>query len=351
MRKLTIPEEILIDVFGHHDENLRAIEKDLGVQVSARGAEVSVQGEPDREALAANLIGQLVAVVQNGYALKRGDVEIAARLLRDDRSAVLQEFFAAGRLRAGNGRYVTPKSLNQRLYLDVIRESDLVFAIGPAGTGKTYLAVASAVAHLSEKKVERIILCRPAVEAGEKLGFLPGDMAEKVDPYFRPLYDALYHLIDRERANALMERGVIEVAPLAFMRGRTLNGSFVILDEAQNTTSEQMKMFLTRLGTRSKAVVTGDVTQVDLPPERVSGLVEAQSVMAEVSGIRFVYFDEGDVVRHPLVQSIIKAYAAYRNGREAAAEARPPKPARAPRSARPRAGRRNRAEAGAARRE
>jgi len=316
MRKVALPEEILIDVFGHHDENLRAIEKDLGVRVSARGTEVTVQGDAEKEALAANLVEQLVTVVRGGYALKKGDVEIAARLLRDNRQAVLHEFFASGRLRATNGRYVTPKSINQRLYLDAIRDSDLVFSIGPAGTGKTYLAVAAAVSHLSEKKVERIILCRPAVEAGEKLGFLPGDMADKVDPYFRPLYDALYHLLDRDRANAQLERGSIEIAPLAFMRGRTLNNSFVILDEAQNTTSEQMKMFLTRLGNNSKAVITGDVTQVDLPPGRTSGLIEAQSVVAAVSGIRFVYFDESDVVRHPLVQSIIKAYAEYRNGRD-----------------------------------
>ncbi len=198
-----------------------------------------------------------------------------------------------------------------------------MIAIGPAGTGKTYLAVAAAVSHLAEKKVERIILCRPAVEAGEKLGFLPGDMAEKVDPYFRPLYDSLYHLLDRDRANAQMERGAIEVAPLAFMRGRTLNNSFVILDEAQNTTSEQMKMFLTRLGTNSKAVINGDVTQVDLPPGRTSGLVEAQAVVAAVEGIRFVYFDESDVVRHHLVQSIIKAYEAYRNGHQPEPEVPP----------------------------
>jgi phosphate starvation-inducible PhoH-like protein len=314
MRKVALPEEFLIDVFGHYDENLKTIEKDLGVRVSARGAEVTVQGDPDKEALAANLIDQLAMVVRGGYALKKGDVEIAARLLRDNRSAVLHEFFASGRLRATNGRYVTPKSLNQRLYLDAIKDNDLVIAIGPAGTGKTYLAVAAAVGHLTEKKVERIILCRPAVEAGEKLGFLPGDMAEKVDPYFRPLYDALYHLLDRDRANAQMERGAIEIAPLAFMRGRTLNNSFVILDEAQNTTSEQMKMFLTRLGGNSKAVINGDVTQVDLPPGRTSGLIEAQTVVASVAGIRFVYFDESDVVRHPLVQSIIKAYEAYRNG-------------------------------------
>jgi phosphate starvation-inducible PhoH-like protein len=317
MRKLAVPEEILIEVFGHYDENLRAIERDIGVRISARGTEVTVQGDQEKEALAGDLIDQLVTVVRNGYALRKGDVEIAARLLRDNRSAVLQDFFAAGRLRATNGRYVTPKSLNQRLYLDAMRDSDLVFAIGPAGTGKTYLAVAAAVGHLTEKKVERIILCRPAVEAGEKLGFLPGDMAEKVDPYFRVLYDALYHLLDRDRANAQMERGAIEIAPLAFMRGRTLNNSFVILDEAQNTTSEQMKMFLTRLGTNSKAVITGDVTQVDLPPGKISGLIEAREVVARIAGIRFVLFDESDVVRHPLVQNIIKAYADYRNGNKA----------------------------------
>jgi phosphate starvation-inducible protein PhoH and related proteins len=314
MRKLAIPEDVQPDLFGQRDENLRAIEHELTVEVSARGSDLNIQGEPEREALAANLINQLVAVVQAGYALRRGDVEIAASLLRDNRSALLTEFFASGRLRATNGRYVTPKSVHQRLYLDAVRESALVFAIGPAGTGKTYLAVASAVAHLTEKKVERIILCRPAVEAGEKLGFLPGDMSEKVDPYFRPLYDALYQLLERERANAQMERGVIEIAPLAFMRGRTLNNSFVILDEAQNTTSEQMKMFLTRLGVNSRAVITGDITQVDLPPGRTSGLIEAQSVVARIPGIRFVYFDESDVVRHPLVQNIIKAYEAYRNG-------------------------------------
>ena len=340
MRKLAVPEEVLIDLFGHYDENLKAIESDLGVRISARGSDLTIQGEAEREALAGNLISQLVAVVRSGYALKKGDVEIAARLLRDNRGATLQEFFSAGRLRATNGRYVTPKSFNQRVYLDAIRDNDLVFSIGPAGTGKTYLAVAAAVAHLGEKRVERIILCRPAVEAGEKLGFLPGDMAEKVDPYFRPLYDALYHLLDRDRANAHLERGTIEIAPLAFMRGRTLNNSFVILDEAQNTTSEQMKMFLTRLGTNAKAVITGDVTQVDLPPGRTSGLIEAREVVSQVPGIRFVYFDESDVVRHPLVQSIIKAYEAYRNGHQ------DPLPAAAPR-ARRRAGRKARPGTGA----
>jgi phosphate starvation-inducible PhoH-like protein len=339
MRKLAVPETILIDIFGQHDENLRTIERDLGVRVSARGTDVTVQGDPEKVALAASLVEQLVSVVQNGYALKKGDVEIAARLLRDNRSATLHDFFTAGRLRATSSRYVTPKSLNQRLCLDAVRDHDLVFAIGPAGTGKTFLAVASAVAHLSEKKVERIILCRPAVEAGEKLGFLPGDMAEKVDPYFRPLYDALYQLVDREKANDQMEKGTIEIAPLAFMRGRTLNHSFVILDEAQNTTSEQMKMFLTRLGNGSKAVITGDVTQVDLPPGRISGLIEAQTVMAGVPGLRFVYFDASDVVRHPLVEKIIKAYEAYRNGNGASPT---PKPVAKPARPRARVGRKSR---------
>ena len=313
MRKLQIPEELLINVFGRCDENLRTIEQDLGLRIAARGTEVRLQGEPDAEALAENLLSQVVALVQSGYSLQKGDLAIALRLLRDNRSAGLHEFFSAGRVRAGNGRYVTPKSPNQRVYLEAVRNNDLVFAIGPAGTGKTFLAVAAAVSELAEKRVDQIILCRPAVEAGEKLGFLPGDMAEKVDPYFRPLYDALYLLLDRDRAAAQMERGVIEIAPLAFMRGRTLNNSFVILDEAQNTTSEQMKMFLTRLGANSKAVINGDVTQVDLPPGKTSGLIEAQSVVGSVPGIAFVYFDESDVVRHPLVQNIIKAYEAYRN--------------------------------------
>ncbi|MFQ5878116.1 MAG: PhoH family protein [Acidobacteriota bacterium] len=340
MRRLAVPEKILIDIFGHYDENLKSIERSTGVRLSARGTEVTVQGEADEEALAVELIEQLIDVVQGGYRLRRGDVDIALRLLRDNRSAALNDFFRSGRLMARNGRYVTPKSLNQRRYLDAIRESDLVFAIGPAGTGKTYLAVAAAVAHMNEKKVERIILCRPAVEAGEKLGFLPGDMAEKVDPYFRPLYDALYHLVDRDRASAQMERGIIEIAPLAFMRGRTLNNCFVILDEAQNTTSEQMKMFLTRLGHNTKAVVTGDVTQVDLPPERTSGLIEVQSVVAAVPGIRFVYFDETDVVRHPLVQNIIKAYEAFRDGHRTAH--RSPRARRSHRAAKGRRGERDR---------
>jgi phosphate starvation-inducible PhoH-like protein len=322
LRRFSIPEDTLSAVFGHFDEHLKSIEKELEVQVAARGAEISVSGDPEKEALAANLMAQLAALVQGGTPLKKGDVEIAIRLLRDNRSALLKDFFAAGRLKTTNGRFVSPKSPNQKALLDAIHDHDLVFVIGPAGTGKTFLAVASAVAHLAEKRVERIILARPAVEAGEKLGFLPGDMAQKVDPYFRPLWDALYQLLDRDRANGHVERGTIEIAPLAFMRGRTLANSFVILDEAQNTTSEQMKMFLTRLGHNSKALITGDVTQVDLPPGRISGLVEARRVVAGVEGVRFVEFDETDVVRHPLVQGIVRAYEAYREaGGEAGAAA------------------------------
>ncbi len=321
MRKLSIPEQTLIGVFGHYDEHLKTIEKELGVRFSARGTELTVQGDADSERLAANLIGQLAGVAQDGYVLQKGDVAIALRLLRDDRSAALREFFKVGRLKSSNGFHVNPKSPHQKAFLDAVNGSDLVFVIGPAGTGKTFLAVAAAATHLAEKRVERIILCRPAVEAGEKLGFLPGDMADKVDPYFRPLYDSLYQLLGRERAIAQLERGSIEIAPLAFMRGRTLNNSFVILDEAQNTTSEQMKMFLTRLGTNSKAVITGDVTQIDLPAGRTSGLVEAQRVVGGVSGIHFAYFDDTDVVRHALVQRIIRAYESYRSGPKVATEA------------------------------
>jgi phosphate starvation-inducible protein PhoH and related proteins len=284
------------------------------VRIAARGAEIHLSGSPADLDRAERLLLQIVDLLESGYSFRRGDVDIATRLLRDNPEAVLTEFFSQGRVKASPGRAITPKTLNQRLYVETIRSHDLIFAIGPAGTGKTYLAVAMAVAFLNEKQVNRIILARPAVEAGEKLGFLPGDMAEKVDPYFRPLYDALFHMVEREKAAALLEKGIIEIAPLAFMRGRTLNDSFVILDEAQNTTSEQMKMFLTRIGLNTKVVITGDITQIDLPPGRTSGLIEAQSVVADIEGIRFVYFDERDVVRHPLVQSIIKAYENYRNG-------------------------------------
>ncbi len=253
--------------------------------------------------------------MDEGYPLANGDVKTAAQLLVENADLDLRDYFLKGGQKQATRRRVTPKSVNQRRYLDSIDQYDIVFGVGPAGTGKTYLAMAQAVTYLLEKKVSRIILARPAVEAGEKLGFLPGDIAEKVNPYLRPLYDALFDMMDTEKATRLIERGTIEVAPIAFMRGRTLNDAFVILDEAQNTTSMQMKMFLTRLGFGSKAVVTGDITQIDLPSGRMSGLIQALDVVRNIEGIGFVYFDERDVVRHKLVQQIVKAYDAFtKNG-------------------------------------
>jgi phosphate starvation-inducible PhoH-like protein len=243
-----------------------------------------------------------------------GDVKTAVQLVIDNSDVDLRDYFLKGGQRTqGTRRRINPKSVNQRKYLDVIEQNDIVFGVGPAGTGKTYLAMAQAVSYLMAKKVSRIVLARPAVEAGEKLGYLPGDLQEKVNPYLRPLYDALYDMMDTEKATRLVERGTIEVAPIAFMRGRTLNDAFVILDEAQNTTSEQMKMFLTRLGFGSKAVVTGDITQIDLPNPRASGLIEALKIVKDIEGIGVVYFDDKDVVRHKLVQQIVKAYESWTN--------------------------------------
>ncbi len=273
-----------------------------------------MSGDPADEARAARLFEQLAGLVRDGYALQNGDVKTAAQLVAQDPQIELRDYFSSGAPGQGGPaltrRRVNPKSVNQRRYLEAIERFDIVFGVGPAGTGKTYLAMAQAVQYLLAKKVSRVILARPAVEAGEKLGFLPGDLQEKVNPYLRPLYDALYDMMDTEKAGRLLERGTIEVAPLAFMRGRTLNDAFVILDEAQNTTPEQMKMFLTRLGFGSKAVVTGDITQIDLPNPRASGLVEALGVVKDVEGIGFVYFDDTDVVRHKLVQQIVRAYDA-----------------------------------------
>jgi phosphate starvation-inducible PhoH-like protein len=272
---------------------------------------VVVEGGPDEVVRAERVLEQLGALLRDGYRFGRGDVKTAAQLIAQNPNVELQEYFLKGSSRSAGRKQVAPKSVTQRRYLDAIDQFDIVFGVGPAGTGKTYLAMAQAVAYLLSKKVNRIILARPAVEAGEKLGFLPGDLQEKVNPYLRPLYDALYDMLDGERVERLLERGVIEIAPIAFMRGRTLNDAFVILDEAQNTTSEQMKMFLTRLGFGSKAVVTGDVTQIDLPAGRTSGLVESLKVIKGIDGISTIYFDERDVVRHSLVQQIVKAYEAY----------------------------------------
>jgi phosphate starvation-inducible PhoH-like protein len=311
MKKIALSEEGIENVYGARDANLKHIESLLNVQIRTQGGEITIEGDPKDELRAQQIFRQLKELMDEGYPLSNGDVKTAAQLLVENADLDLRDYFLRGGQKQVTRRRVTPKSVNQRRYLDAIEQFDIVFGVGPAGTGKTYLAMGQAVTYLLEKKVSRIILARPAVEAGEKLGFLPGDIAEKVNPYLRPLYDALYDMMDTEKATRLIERGTIEVAPIAFMRGRTLNDAFVILDEAQNTTSEQMKMFLTRLGFGSKAVVTGDITQIDLPNARVSGLVEALKVVRDIDGIGFVYFDEKDVVRHKLVQQIVKAYDAF----------------------------------------
>ncbi len=307
MIRVSIPERGMETLFGTHDENLRLLEETFRVRVKSQGSDLLIEGDERGEALAGQVMEQLGQLLQDGYAVASADVRLAAQLLSRDGEARLKDYLLKAAVRGGK-KTVVPRSLNQRSYLERIEKSDMVFGIGPAGTGKTYLAVAQAVSYLLSKQVNRVILARPAVEAGEKLGFLPGDLQQKVDPYLRPLYDALYDLIDYEKVDRLFERNQIEVAPIAFMRGRTLSDAFVIVDEAQNTTTEQMKMVLTRIGLGSKVVVTGDITQIDLPPGRVSGLVEAISVLSEAEGIAFSYFDEKDVVRHKLVQSIIKAY-------------------------------------------
>ena len=300
--------DLLRNLCGEQDKNIRLIERLAAVRLGVRGGAVSISGDRISVLHIRNLLSQLNEISRKGYPLFSADIEYAHRILSEDATADLERIFLDTVFISSKKRIITPKSIAQKLYIDAIRNTDMVFGIGPAGTGKTYLAMAMAVASLLEKKVNRISLARPAVEAGEKLGFLPGDLAEKVNPYLRPLYDALFDMIDFERASALIHKGVIEVAPLAFMRGRTLNDSFVILDEAQNTTSEQMKMFLTRLGYGSKAVITGDVTQIDLPIDKISGLVEAEELLCKTEGIRFVHFSELDVVRHPLVQEVIRAY-------------------------------------------
>jgi phosphate starvation-inducible PhoH-like protein len=314
MKKIALPEEGIETLYGAHDANLKHIESLLDVDIRTQGSELTVEGDPANERRAEQIFHQLKSLMDEGYTLANGDVKRAAQLIADNDNLDLRDYFLKAGQRQTARRRVTPKSVNQRKYLDAIDQFDIVFGVGPAGTGKTYLAMAQAVAYLVNKKVSRIILARPAVEAGEKLGFLPGDLQEKVNPYLRPLYDALFDMMDVEKADRLIERGVIEVAPIAFMRGRTLNDAFVILDEAQNTTSEQMKMFLTRLGFGSKAVVTGDITQIDLPHARMSGLVEVLKIVRDVEGIGFIYFDDKDVVRHKLVQQIVKAYEAQSNG-------------------------------------
>ncbi|MCB2228662.1 MAG: PhoH family protein [Desulfarculaceae bacterium] len=306
--------DALRTLLGARDAHLRLLATAAGVKARARGNEISLSGQAEAVELAALVLEQLYGLIQQGYPVYEMDVDFAYRILAGDPKAQLKEIFLDQVYLTGKNRIISPKTLNQKAYLEAIRSKDIVFGIGPAGTGKTYLAMAMAVDALLKGLVDRIVLARPAVEAGEKLGFLPGDLADKVNPYLRPLYDALHDMMEFDKANRLMSKGVIEVAPLAFMRGRTLNSAFVVLDEAQNSTSEQMKMFLTRLGFDSKAVITGDVTQVDLPGGVVSGLVRARQILQGIQGIGFVDFDEADVVRHHLVRQIIKAYDAVGNG-------------------------------------
>lgn len=295
-------------LFGEHNENLKRIAKATDATINARGNTVFIYGEKIAARLADNILKQLYSLLKEGYPIHTNDIDYAVRILSADDRVRLKEIFLDKVYITSKKNTVTPKSRAQKEYIEAIRNYDIAFGIGPAGTGKTYLAMAMAVSALSKGIVSRIILTRPAVEAGESLGFLPGDLAEKVDPYLRPLYDALHDMMRFEKVAMLMQKGIIEVAPIAFMRGRTLNDSFVILDEAQNTTTEQMKMFLTRIGFNSKAVITGDITQIDLPAEKASGLVETKNILQGIEGIKFVFFTKKDVVRHKLVQEIIRAY-------------------------------------------
>ena len=316
LRRTTNPLKIALEItpnleplFGTRDENLRLMEDSLGVRIDLRSDAVHVEGPDDGVTRVQRIFQDFEALRRQGINPHNGELNGMLRLVVADPATTLRSLGDAGKQRsAGIKRTVQPRSINQRRYIEAIEQNDMVFGVGPAGTGKTYLAVAMAVAAMNAKKVSRIVLVRPAVEAGERLGFLPGTLQEKVDPYLRPLYDALFDLLDMERVDKMLERNVIEIAPLAFMRGRTLNDAFIIMDEAQNTTIEQMKMFLTRMGNNSKAVITGDITQIDLPNPRKSGLLDAINILDGVEGIRFCHFEDSDVVRHPLVQRIVRAY-------------------------------------------
>ena len=309
-------------LFGELNHNLHTVEQAAGVRIHTRGNTLQILGKKHSVELAVSLLDQLYDLVRKGYPVFSQDIAFGVKLLESSPRTRLEDIFLDKVYITSKKRIISPRSANQKLYIDAIRTSDIVFGIGPAGTGKTYLAVAMATAALSAEQVRTIILTRPAVEAGEKLGFLPGDMAQKVDPYLRPLTDALNDMLGVEKTRDLMEQGIIEVAPLAFMRGRTLNNAFVILDEAQNTTREQMKMFLTRIGFDSRAVITGDITQIDLPGGNPSGLIEAKRVLKDVSGIEFCQFGHSDVVRHPLVQKIIQAYEQQKPGNSKPAKGR-----------------------------
>ncbi|HQR36809.1 MAG TPA: PhoH family protein [Blastocatellia bacterium] len=308
LRKIVLPDRGIENLFGPYDENLKTLEELLSVRVTVRGNDIVIEGDEQDVDVVQRIVEDYSALVGQGRKISNAELKSAFKQIAEDRAYSLQAHMTSSRINPTGKKQVTARSANQRRYVEAIESHDVVFGIGPAGTGKTYLAVAMAVQALWAKRVNRIVLARPAVEAGEKLGFLPGDLQEKVDPYLRPLYDALFDLVDFEKMTKLLEKRVVEIAPLAFMRGRTLSDAFIILDEAQNTTSEQMKMFLTRIGFGSKAVITGDVTQIDLPSGRRSGLVEAERIIRGIDGIDFIYFNDKDVVRHQLVQMIIRAY-------------------------------------------
>ncbi len=318
MERLTLPEEGILHLFGINDENLRFLEKAAGVRIESRGNEVRLDGPQEKVGQVKKLLKEFAKLLRHGYSMQKGDLKVALRLLQKEPDLDLNDFFLNCNLQTSSKRVIYPRSINQRAYIRDIQSHDMTFGIGPAGTGKTYLAAAAAIVALRNNEVKRLILTRPALEAGEKLGFLPGDMTAKVDPYLRPLYDALNELMGFDNVAQNLERGIIEIAPLAFMRGRNLNDSFIILDEAQNTTSPQMKMFLTRMGNRSKMVINGDITQIDLPKNEKCGLLEAIELLAGIPGLAFIYFEKSDIVRHPLVESIVQAY----EDREADGESR-----------------------------
>ena len=315
MTTITLPERDLEILSGTLEENFKYLAERLRVRVAARGDTVLLEGEPEAVAVAGKLVEELGKLVASGYSVGKEEFRTALRVIEEDPGTDLVQFFTDASIPDSVKRLVVPRNLKQRLFIQALLKYDIVFAVGPAGTGKTYLAVAMAAAALAEHRVKRIVLTRPAVEAGERLGFLPGDLVEKVNPYLRPVYDALYDILGYDRVARHIERGVIEIAPLAFMRGRTLNDSFILLDEAQNTTPEQMKMFLTRLGFHSKAAITGDVTQIDLPNERGSGLVQARQILGDLPGICFFDFAKEDVVRHRLVEKVVAAYEAWDDAR------------------------------------
>ena len=323
-------EKDLSSIYGRLDSTLKVMEKALGIEATIRGSKVLLQGDEEPVTKARKFIEEFYSINSDGYAISPEDLKYVLKAIDADPpseadstgsmpeqngSTSLKDYFLSNIPVSSKKKFIVPRSETQKKYIDAIRQHDMVIGIGPAGTGKTYLAMAMAINALLKKEVSRIILARPAVEAGERLGFLPGDLYEKINPYLRPLYDALFDMMEAEKANRLIDSGVIEIAPLAFMRGRTLNDSFIILDEAQNTTSEQMKMYLTRLGFNSKTVITGDITQVDLPSGRMSGLVEAEKLLRGISGLCFIYFSDRDVVRHRLVQMIIKAYEKFEKSR------------------------------------